>query len=140
MYLLIVVCFFDATKPASICNHKKFRNHERMIHFQNQSLFTTFYVKNHFKTVVDKANVIKTQTYWISCCLPPSQQEQMMLKRTILHFCQLTQDCRKCPCMHSGARSRLIRRVYQINTSICRCQVVGDFHSTTLIVVLHFVT
>jgi len=26
--LVVVVCFFDVTKPASICNHKKFRNHE----------------------------------------------------------------------------------------------------------------
>ena len=26
--VLVVVCFFDVTKPASICNHKKFRNHE----------------------------------------------------------------------------------------------------------------
>jgi len=26
--LLVVVCFFAVTKPASICNHKKFRNHE----------------------------------------------------------------------------------------------------------------
>ena len=25
--LVVVVCFFDVTKPASICNHKKFRNH-----------------------------------------------------------------------------------------------------------------
>jgi len=25
---IIVVHFFDVTKPASICNHKKFRNHE----------------------------------------------------------------------------------------------------------------
>ena len=26
--VLVVVCFSDVTKPASICNHKKFRNHE----------------------------------------------------------------------------------------------------------------
>jgi len=25
---MIVVRFFDVTKPASICNHKKFRNHD----------------------------------------------------------------------------------------------------------------
>jgi len=25
---MIVVRFFDVTKPASICDHKKFRNHE----------------------------------------------------------------------------------------------------------------
>jgi len=26
--VLVVVCFFAVTKPASIYNHKKFRNHE----------------------------------------------------------------------------------------------------------------
>ena len=26
--LVVVFCFFAVTKPASICNHKKFRNHE----------------------------------------------------------------------------------------------------------------
>jgi len=26
--LIVVVCSFAVTKPASICNHKKFRNHE----------------------------------------------------------------------------------------------------------------
>jgi len=26
--LVVVVCFYAVTKPASICNHKKFRNHE----------------------------------------------------------------------------------------------------------------
>jgi len=27
--VLVVVRFFDVTKPASICNQKKFRNHEK---------------------------------------------------------------------------------------------------------------
>jgi len=26
--VLVVVCFFDVTKPASICNPKKFKDHE----------------------------------------------------------------------------------------------------------------
>jgi len=26
--LVVVVCFLDVTKPASICNHKKFRKHD----------------------------------------------------------------------------------------------------------------
>ena len=32
--VVVVVCFFDVTKPASICNHKKFRNHDN-VSFQN---------------------------------------------------------------------------------------------------------
>jgi len=28
--VVVVVCFFAVTKPASICNHKKFRNHENV--------------------------------------------------------------------------------------------------------------
>ena len=35
--VVVVVCFFAVTKPASICNHKKFRNHE------NNSLQITCY-------------------------------------------------------------------------------------------------
>jgi len=35
--LVVVVCFFAVTKPASICNHKKFQNHE------NDSLQITRY-------------------------------------------------------------------------------------------------
>jgi len=38
--VLVVVCFFAVTKPASICNHKKFRNHE------NDSLQVTLYYLN----------------------------------------------------------------------------------------------
>ena len=55
--VLVVVCFFDVTKPASICNHKKFRNHE------NDSLAVTFEnFKNHVKTVGSKNTLATYQS------------------------------------------------------------------------------
>jgi len=45
--LVVVVCFFAVTKPASICNHKKFRNHE------NDPLHTTRWSLTDFTTLLE---------------------------------------------------------------------------------------